>query len=106
MKLLALYGFLFVLLLCLSAFTAEGTVCSSNTTVSFLFLCFFFLVTFKKDSLFSNCMLILIKENKQSLTPGKDRINLGKNLELRNVHQCFVRFVAFPLLLFVAHHTA
>lgn len=104
MKLLALYGFLFVLLLCLNAFTAEGTVCLSNTTVFFLFLCFFFLVTFKKDSLFSNCMLILIKENKQSLTTGKDRIKLGKNLELQNVYQYFVRFVAFPLS--VAHHTA
>ena len=85
MKLLALYGFLFVLLLCLNAFTAEGTVYSYNTTVSFLFLCFP-LVSFKKDSLFSNCILILIKENKQSLTTGKDRINLGKNLELQNVY--------------------
>lgn len=49
-------------------------------------------------------MLILIKENKQSLTTGKDRIKLGKNLELQNVYQYFVRFVAFPLS--VAHHTA
>lgn len=44
MKLLALCGFFFVLLLCLNAFTAEGTVYSSKTTASFLFLFFPFVV--------------------------------------------------------------
>lgn len=40
MKLLVLCEFLFVFLLFLNAFTAEGTVYPYNTIVSYLILCF------------------------------------------------------------------
>lgn len=96
MKLLAFCGFLFVFLLCLSAFAAEGTVYFSKTTVPFLLLCFP-LVTLKKKKKcsFSNCLLIL-EETELTNWGGKDNkfreeFSIAKCL-------CLLCMVAFSLL--------
>lgn len=81
MKLLTLYGFLFVCLLCLSVFAAEGTVYKVFLK-SFLFSCSF--------PFWYKIRIYYTKGNEQSLTM-KRSIGLRKVLKLQIVvaYQCF-----------------